>query len=391
VNPFGSKVRDFAKAVLAAREKAKGPDFFRRRGDCKLNELRVLRRWNSHTPSLLDVWGGGYFLRWLEKGTIIDPGVSFLRLFSLYTPYGLQDVDMIVTTHDHFDHCGDFGALVSLLRAYNGLKEDPPRKKHPWDIVVSCGVADQFRAILRHPENARVLRWRRALPSKGIVVMPAPGRSVDRNPRTLSTKYHYSLRALKTFHKELLGENTGFGVHITLAGTGKHIVISSDTAIARGFQRTNGRDLVDGYRGANLLILHVGTMEDPGKSRLKQHLGLTGVVEVLSRLADDETLKLVVLSEWGYEFGRLGLRGRSRFTELVVEELERRKPGRFFAAVEGTPPGESRIPILPADLSLRVSLPDFGVWPDGAKDPEPAVKIRANERADGIRYLAVGT
>jgi hypothetical protein len=388
VNSSNSEVRDFAKAVLAAREKAKGPDFFRRRGDRKFNELRILRRWNSHTPSLLGVWGGGYFLRWQEKGTIIDPGVSFLRLFSLYTPYGLQDVDMIVTTHDHFDHCGDLGALVSLLRAYNGLKEDPPRKKHPWDMVVSRGVADQFRAILKHPENARVLRWRKALPPQNVTSMPASGRSAAGNPKRISMKYRYGLKAVKAFHNELLGESTGFGVHITLADPPKHIVVSSDTAIGGETQGADGSELVEGYRGANLLVLHVGTMENPDESRLKQHLGFTGVVEVLSRLVDSEALELVVLSEWGYEFGRLGLRGRSRFTELVVKELEQRNCYRFFAAVEGAPPGAGRIPILPADLDLRISLPDFGVWPDGAKEAVPAVDIRANEGIDRIRYLA---
>jgi ribonuclease BN (tRNA processing enzyme) len=378
---------EFRIAVQAARKIAKGPDFFRRRGPDGLNELRVLRRWNSHTPSLLDVWGGGYFLRWQGKGTVIDPGVSFLRLFSLYTPYGLQDVNMIVATHDHFDHCGDLGTLIGFLRAYNGLKKDQRGKKHPWDLMLSHGVADQLGPLLVHPDNAGAIRWRKALPPQDVTSMTTSGRSAVGNPKRISTKYRYTLQAMKSFHNELLGENTGFGVHITLASPRKHIVVSSDTAIARRTKRVDGDELVEGYRGANLLILHVGTMEDPGESRLPQHLGFNSVVEVLSRLADDETLELVVLSEWGYEFGRLGLWGRSRFTELVVEELERRNCRRFFAAVEGAPPYGNKIPILPADLNLRISLPDFGVWPDGAQKPVPAVDIRASEGIDRIRYL----
>jgi hypothetical protein len=388
VNPFSSEVRAFAEDVQAAREKVKGPEFFRRRGPGEVNELRILRRWNSHTPSLLNVWGGGYFLRWRGKGTVIDPGVTFLRLLNQNTPYGLRDVDMVVATHDHPDHCGDLGTLITVLRACNALKEYPPRKKHLWDVVVSHGVADQLGAILVHPENARVLRWRKALPPQNVTGMPASGRSAAGNPKRISMKYRYRLKAVKAFHNELLGESTGFGVHITLADPPKHIVVSSDTAIGGETQGADGSELVEGYRGANLLVLHVGTMENPDESRLKQHLGFTGVVEVLSRLVDSEALELVVLSEWGYEFGRLGLRGRSRFTELVVKELEQRNCYRFFAAVEGAPPGAGRIPILPADLDLRISLPDFGVWPDGAKEAVPAVDIRANEGIDRIRYLA---
>ena len=82
MSPFSSDVSEFAKAVQAALKIAKGPDFFRRTDPGELNEFRVLRRWNSHTPSLLDVWGGGYFLRWQRKGTVID--LSTRNLWQLY-------------------------------------------------------------------------------------------------------------------------------------------------------------------------------------------------------------------------------------------------------------------------------------------------------------------
>jgi len=167
VSPFSADVSEFAEAVQSALAIAKGPDFFRRRGPEQLNEFRVLRRWNSHSPSLLDVWGGGYLLRWQGKGTIIDPGVSFLRLLNLHTAYGLQDLDMIVATHDHFDHCGDLGTLISLLRAYNDPKKVPPNPQHPWDLVVSHGVADQLGPMLTHPENTDIVHWKKALPPPG--------------------------------------------------------------------------------------------------------------------------------------------------------------------------------------------------------------------------------
>lgn len=387
MSPFSADVSQFAKAVQAALKIAKGPDFFRRTDPPNLDEFRVLRRWNSHTPSLLDVWGGGYFLRWHGKGTVIDPGVSFLRLLNLHTPYGLRHLDMIVATHDHFDHCGDLGTLLSLLRAYNDPKREPPYPKHSWDLVVSHGAADQLVPLLVHPENAGIIRWRKALPPQEVTSVPASDGSADEE---ISTIYSYELGAVKAFHNELLGEQTGFGVRIALAGQNKCIAISGDTAIARRADDMDGSELIDGYRGASLLVLHVGTMEKPDESRLKQHLGFNGVVQVLSRLAGDASLQLVVLSEWGYEFGRLGLRGRSRFTELVVEDLKAHGCDRFFAAVEGAPAGDDRIPILPADLNLRISLPDFGVWPDGEVNAVPAMKIRAREGVDRIRYVVLG-
>ena len=114
-----SALNHFAKEVEEARRIAKGPDLFWRQGTQEPDQICILQRWNSHTPSLLDVWGGGYFLRWRGRGTIIDPGCSFIRLFRLHTPYGLQDVNMVLATHDHVDHCQDLGTLISLLRGYN--------------------------------------------------------------------------------------------------------------------------------------------------------------------------------------------------------------------------------------------------------------------------------
>ena len=65
-------------AIEESSRIAKGPDLFWRQSPVEPDHLRVLRRWNSHTPSLLDVWGGGYFLRWKGCGTVIDPGASFV-------------------------------------------------------------------------------------------------------------------------------------------------------------------------------------------------------------------------------------------------------------------------------------------------------------------------
>ena len=60
------RAKAFAEQVERARRISKGPEMFLRcaedMGDQP--EFRVLRRWNSHTPALMDVHGGGYFLRW---------------------------------------------------------------------------------------------------------------------------------------------------------------------------------------------------------------------------------------------------------------------------------------------------------------------------------------
>jgi ribonuclease BN (tRNA processing enzyme) len=379
---------EFSKEIEGATKMAKGPDLFLRSGRDKPNELRVMRRWNSHTPALLDVRGGGYFLHWQDRGTIIDPGASFLKLFRLLTPYGFQDINMILTTHDHMDHCQDFGTLISLLRSFNKLQKDHNKANSVWDLILSLGVATQFESHLVHPENAPQLRWRTALPPQDIeAISDLPGRSHRGNPKTIKKKYSYELRALKAFHKELLGENTAMGFRFKLGGANKEIIISGDTAFGRGNRKSDERELVREYQGAHLLILHVGTMEKKDQRRLDQHLGLTGIVGILKALSMDPP-ELVILTEWGYEFGRLGSFGRSRFTELVVAELESQGCHKYFAAIEGTTINGGDIPIIPADIDLRISLPELKIWSQRSPQlPVPATDIRAKEQADRIIYI----
>jgi hypothetical protein len=110
--------------------------------------------------------------------------------------------------------------------------------------------------------------------------------------------------------------------------------------------------------------------------------------------------KLVVLTEWGYEFGRAGLNGRTQFTRYVANELNSRPglQGRAHAAVtdpSGKPPvcpeREGVIVILPADIGLRIQLPDLEVFVEsvGAKGTFLDYrKVCARESAEHIDYLA---
>lgn len=405
----------FVDEMEEARKISKGPELFWRTApvDPQGGEIRILRRWNSHTPSMFNVWGGGYFIRWCGQGTIVDPGCSFIRLFQGQTSYGLGDIHMVIVTHDHIDHCQDFGTLISLFRGYNQWRDERGQPPRTWDLVMSHGVADQFGSLLVHPENAPFLRWSKILPSKALPpsevkrVHPIPRIARGKTRKDMANwepyivecsefyrkeivkKYKYHLHAMPTVHRELLGEHTGMGLRFTLTPGNKTLVISGDTGI------TDKSDL-EHYKGANLLILHVGTMEKPGEPRLEEHLGLGGVVKILAKLEEKrERPQLVVLTEWGYEFGRLQpsdqslrqLGGRSHFTILVEGELRKRGCSAYFAAVSGAKPGKNQqTPIIPADVDLRIHLPDFKVWSEDKKDFVSAAQIRAEEKAERIIF-----
>jgi hypothetical protein len=430
---LSASARSFAVEMQEALRIAKVPDLFRRviSPDVGLGEIRVLRRWNSYTPSVRNAWGGGYFLRWNDKGTVVDPGCSFIRLFQAHTSYGIADIDMVIVTHDHLDHSQDVGTLISLFREYNKWLNQEHRCPRRWDLLMSYGTEDQINSLLVHKDNAPFLRWSRVLPAAdsdpswtqmGVAhedqlllhplnkVQPPPFEAPEGETpycdaalasyfsdcrRTIAADYQYLLTPIPTDHRELFGDRTGFGLRLQLLPTTPtmpSIVISGDTAF--------DSRLAEFYRGADLVILHVGTMEGASGTRLPAHLGLLGVTGTLSRLVSDPKRRkprLVVLTEWGYEFGRLPVRGsmagRSRFTALVEESLHRLGCHEYVAAVPGHC-AIGKIPIIPADIGLRISLPDLRVWAvDQSSEQEteafvPADRVCADEWGDQIVYRA---
>ncbi len=81
------------------------------------------------------------------------------------------------------------------------------------------------------------------------------------------------------------------------------------------------------------------------------------------RATREDLPKCVVLTEWGYEFSQIdGGNGRSRFTQLVADELAERGCDAYYAPLPGNAPSPGQRPIIPADENLRLRLPDLRVW-----------------------------
>jgi len=235
-------------------------------------------------------------------------------------------------------------------------------------------------------------------------LLAGPLRVSEVRLRRVRTALHYELAGTRTAHRELLGERTGFGVCFRLLAPKSRkpstiLAFSSDTALVSEPPGPGLEELAKAWSEADLLVLHVGSMEDPRKKEpTGEHLGFRGVVDVLKKLADIEAAKprrarknaehqMVVLSEWGYEFGRLGMFGRTRFCQLVQEQLEVKGCDRYYSITERDPI-EGRVPIVPADLMLRVSLPNLGIWVEdnNRKEYLPAIQVRAVEDGEYIRY-----
>ncbi|MBI5685548.1 MAG: MBL fold metallo-hydrolase [Verrucomicrobia bacterium] len=344
--------------VAASRDRLHTLDFFKRRRPASPpDELEVLRRWNSHTPMLYTELGGGFFLRWRGRGIVIDPGCTFIDIFRRDHPtvglgaHCMDDIDLIIVSHDHVDHSGDLSSLLTLLRAFNRWREEEaarlrtafqPRKV---DLVLSLGVYYKCQTLLEHPDYRSLLRTCKVLPPRHI------SDAVDRI--NLEADYGFKLECLKTRHREIMGESTGFGIKLTLKNGWDSFVLcdSGDTAYEE--------EVAGQFEASDLLILHVGTLEKlPDQSAGRgEHLCFGGVVKTLRQLKRPP--KLVMLSEWGQEFCYPGL--RKRFTELI----RRYAPGSTV--------------VLPSDLGMRVSIPNCHIrCTGGAYAPAGQVQVRDN-------------
>lgn len=116
-------------------------------------ELVCARRYSSFfpflpRPSAFRVPGGGYFVRVREMGgcafgIVVDPGPNFLH--NLYScGYSLDDVHMVIVTHDHADHLAALDALLALL-GYRARLGTTTFKKRKLVIAGNASVVKRYQ------------------------------------------------------------------------------------------------------------------------------------------------------------------------------------------------------------------------------------------------------
>ncbi len=324
------------------------------------DEFVVLRRWSSYTPMAASAKGGGYFVRWKDKGIVIDPGCTFLDSFqkhhssSGFAAHSLEDVNLIIATHDHPDHCEDLGQLLALAYAYKLHYSDAQNTPdYPIDLVVSRGVSQKYHTLIDNYNNQKFLRTSTVTP---------PAKVPWIKETELREAYHMDLECTVTKHREILGGDDGFGVKFTFHHDGGSFVLcdTGDTAYSESL---NGQ-----YDGSDVLLVHVGTLEEIHKKAVGrgEHLCFGGTVSLLRALKDKP--KLVILGEWGEEFAFPGY--RKRFTDFVKE----------YANL-------GDIPILPADLGMRIRIPDGHVWCNNTGEFERPEEIQViDSNGQSLQY-----
>ena len=300
------------------------------------NILKTLHKWNSSSPlySTNISQGGGYLLTLKNKQGIIrtiaiDPGYNFLEIFK-DLDLSIVDLDAIIATHDHDDHTESIEAILSLLAKHN---DNVPRDKiKVLDIFGSPGVMLKYQGLFDalDPCGNKEINFK----------LMSPNTTIDHVGTTsLREKYGCVLHVKQAFHEELwTHEESTVGVVIETNVPDKNnlpikIGITADTRYEEG--------LGEQYKGCQILLLNIGSLEKEEGKLLKQHLGLIGSINVIK----ESRPVLAIVTEFGEEF-----RGKRATVCSVMEE---------WANPFGN--GAQHTKVFPTDMHFEVRLTDFNI------------------------------
>jgi tetratricopeptide (TPR) repeat protein len=307
---------DKLAASLKPRDKSLSDNFF-----------LVLRRWNSYTPTLLTITesnlGGGYFLYWKGKGIVIDPGFDFLDNF-FNNELVIYDIDAVIMTHAHVDHCSDFESLLTLLFEYN----EKNKEKKKIDVFMNLGVMKKFLGWIPLDTNGKDTLINRIYPlEKGISY-------------TLEN-YNLKLKITKAIHDETLCKDYSVGLIFELHDGGNY---TKDNLFRIGYTSDTRHDeeIEEQYKGVDIVVPHLGSIDENDfnleeKKRHENHLMLKGVISTIYK----SNAKLAIISEFG-------------------EELEEHRM-TIVGALNRVFQKNNMAKCLTGDIGLTVSLPTLKV------------------------------
>jgi tetratricopeptide (TPR) repeat protein len=335
-----NELKDKYKDILDAKEqyeKTLANSLKPRDNPLHNNFFLVLRRWNSYTPviptSTESNVGGGYFLYWKGKGIVIDPGFDFVdNLFDK----GLRicDIDAVIITHSHVDHCSDFESILTLLFEYNEKNES---KKI--DVFMNLGAMKKF------------LGW---IPITGENTLINHVYPLEKGNHYNLEDYNLNLTVTRAIHDEVLTKDYSVGLICELYNEGPY---TNDNPFKIGYTSDTKHDkaIETQYKGVDIIIPHLGSIDENDFSTEKtpshsNHLMLTGVISTIYK----SKAKLAIISEFGEELEEHRL--------TIVTALNRVFQQNKMARC------------LTGDIGLRVLIPDLKVECHYCKEEEKSVE-----------------
>ena len=255
--------------------------------DDHIVEMVVLRRWNSFSPGLYrestGSLGGGYLLRinktLLKKGDeeedrvdnkiaenkvqmskessdkkkieniVIDPGYNFLQNFRS-EGFRVEDIDTIIVTHSHLDHCAELLPIMDLIFQFNKRYESTPngeRDKKKVNLCLSRGAYTKFSSYTNDPD------WQKQL--KDVIILE------DLHKKKWTPFEGLTISAIQTPHMDLGGVNA-IGLMIEIDGIVGENEENSKT-VRLGFTGDTPwySEIIEDFCECDLLCVHLGSIK----------------------------------------------------------------------------------------------------------------------------------
>ena len=319
-----------------------------------------LRGWSS-SVTLLEGgkdqhWsGGGYFLKWMGKGIVIDPGFDFLDNFH-DAGYNGREVDAVLVSHNHPDHNYDLGSVNDLrYELHRRWKVLSPEKR---------GVLDLEKCLFAVDGDTKVTFPKDSADHRGAAMEFTKGAAehslwMDRLNGLPVTIEHFFVK-----HGDDVPNAVGFRLRLHREGQQDFI-----------FGYTGDTEYQDGLpghlSGCDVLLAHISMPDveefDDMEVHKPKHLGYNGLTQLLKNMTPPPKLTLVG-EFWA---GRADLR-----IELI----------------QGLRARTGQAAILPTGLGFHLHLPKLEVECTGCRCriPHAQVKIAPAATPFGpLGYLCV--
>lgn len=293
----------------------------RKRDDwMKKNYLLCLKGWSSSTPAFSlgrgingkQFSGGGLFIRWEEKGIVIDPGINFMENFHKLNLYA-HDINYVIVTHNHIDHYCDLNKIIDLDYQFD-LKI-----KYYLDEITYNECIKHFESFSSHNKVYKT--------------------TISDENKTFTKeilKNKITIMAFRTEHN-CVGS---FGIKLKLGGKDNFVLsYTSDTAFFK--------ELPEFLDGSQIIIANFSETNHTDlflQEYKTDHLGLYGCHTILDELKDKPDI--FFLSEF---WGGLG--------DIRIEISKRLKSLQ-----------KGNIVIVPSDIGMICTLPDMKLCCSSCKD-----------------------
>ncbi len=357
-------------------------DYHKRRKLLKNNSLIILKGFSSSMPMLLNYanntnmyCGGGLYLRWNNKGIVIDPGYLFVQNLQSYG-ISVLDIDIVVITHEHIDHSNDMRLLDDLhfnvarklpksefgFNEKNEIEIQVDDNKHiiSWYMdKVSCNEAvglrrndSGFNERYNHlfcvnPDAEQETELREHFQKDAEVLTGSMFHMTeDVDCHIFRTAHEQYTQDDKTFYQKHT-----FGCMLECKkkdGDGRNIGYTSDTSLRDGVKNP----MLDLLAKCHVIVANISGIYEGDvllKEEKERHLGYIGCYKILNNALQKSpvNLKYLLLSEFSNQVSDI------RFEIAHYAQLEADTVSEHF--------GVEKIHVLPAEIGMDLNLDDLKV------------------------------